>query len=137
MSRTTCRNGFVFVAAMCLGLMVTSARGGSLDDTGAPTDPASAMYTAKDLYNRLAFGTNALKRAGAFTEPTAGPTAGTMPTTDEIMAKAPATNASGAVDGEVLSGKTFWGLTQISWGTRTGTIATVTLSGTTTNVAAG
>jgi len=116
------------VAAMCLGLMVTSARGGSLDDTGAPTDPVSAMYTAKDLYNRLAFGTNAPKRAGAFTEPTAGPTAGTMPTTDDIMAKAPATNVSGAVDGAVLSGKTFWGLTQGAWGMRTGTIATATLS---------
>jgi len=128
MSRTTCRNGFIFVAAMCLGLMVTSARGGSLDDTGAPTDPVSAMYTAKDLYNRLAFGTNAPKRAGAFTEPTAGPTAGTMPTTDDIMAKAPATNVSGAVDGAVLSGKTFWGLTQGAWGMRTGTIATATLS---------
>ena len=137
MSRTTCQNGFIFVAVMCLGLMVSSARGGSLDDTGAPTDPASAMYTAKDLYNRLAFGTNALKRTGAFTEPTAGPTAGTMPTTDEIMAQAPATNASGAVASEVVSGKTFWGLTQGAWGTRTGTIATVTLSDTTTNMAAG
>ncbi len=113
---------------MCLGLMVTSARGGSLDDPGVPTDPASAMYTTQDLYDRLAFGTNAPKRAGAFAEPTAGPTAGTMPTTDDIMAKAPATNSSGAVDGEVLSGKTFWGLTQGAWGTHTGTIATVTLS---------
>ncbi len=128
MSRTTCGNGLIFVAAIWLGLMVTSARGGSLDDPGAPTDPASAMYTAKDIYNRLAFGTNAPKRTGAFTEPTAGPTADTMPTTDEIMAKTPSTNASGAVEGEVLSGKTFWGLTQGAWGTRTGTIATVTLS---------
>ncbi len=137
MRRTTCRNRlvwqghrarFIFVAAICLGLLVTSARGGSLDDPGAPTDPASAMYTAQDLYNRLAFGTNAPKRAGAFTEPTAGPTNVTMYSTDEIMAKAPATNVSGAVDGEVLSGKTFWGLTQGAWGTRTGTIATVTLS---------
>ena len=137
MSRTTCRNGFIFVAATCLGLMVTSARSGSLDDPGAPTDPASAMYTAKDLYNRMAFGTNAPKRAGAFTEPAAGPTAGTMPTTDEIMAKAPATNASGAAEGAVLSGKTFWGLTQGAWGTRTGTIATVTLSPANDTVAAG
>ena len=128
MSKTTCRNGFIFVAAMCLGLMVTFARGGSLDDTGAPTDPASAMYTARDIYNRLAFGTNAPKRAGAFTEPAAGPTSGTMPTMDDIMAKTPATNVDGAVDGAVLSGKTFWGLTQDAWGTRTGTIATVTLS---------
>ena len=128
MNRTTSRNGFIFVAAMCLGLMVTFARGGSLDDTGAPTDPASAMYTARDLYNRLAFGTNAPKRAGAFTEPAAGPTSGIMPTTDDIMARAPATNVDGAVDGAVLSGKTFWGLTQGAWGPRTGTIATVTLS---------
>ncbi len=125
MSKMTCRNGFIFVAAMCLGLMTMSARGGSLDSPSAPTDPASALHTAQDLYDRLATGTNAPKRAGAFTEPSAGPTAGTMPTTDEIMAKAPATNAAGAVAGEVLSGKTFWGLTQGAWGMRTGTMANV------------
>src|ERR1035437_8258404 len=37
MSRKTCRNGFIFVAMMCLGLMVMSARGGSSDSPAAPT----------------------------------------------------------------------------------------------------
>ena len=47
MSRKTYRNGFVFVAAMCLGLMVTSARGGSLDSPAAPTaDPGSSWSFA-------------------------------------------------------------------------------------------
>ena len=85
MNRKTCRYGFIFVAAICLGLMVTSARGGSLDDTAAPTNPASAMYTLQDLYNRLNTGAAVAKRTGAFTEPTAGPTSGTMHTLDEIM----------------------------------------------------
>lgn len=86
--RTTCRNGFVFVVVMCLRLMVTSARGGSLDAPAAPTNPASAMWTLENIYNVLdTRTTNVAKRAGAtaFVEPTGGPTNGTMHTLNEIM----------------------------------------------------
>ena len=51
MREKTCRDGFVFVAAIGLGLMVTSARGGSLDSPAGPGSPASAMYTLENIYN--------------------------------------------------------------------------------------
>jgi len=82
-----CRNGFVFVAAMiCLGLMVLSVLGGSLDAPAAPTSSNSAMWTLNDIYNVLdTRATNVTKRAGAFVEPGGGPTIGTMHTLDNIM----------------------------------------------------
>jgi hypothetical protein len=95
----TCRNGLVrqgrrarlvFVAAMCIGLVVTSARGGiggSLDSPASPTDPASAMWTLKDIYDVLdTRTTNVALRPAGFTEPTGGPTNGTMRTLNDIMA---------------------------------------------------
>lgn len=85
MSRMTCRSGFVFVAAMSLGLAVTFARGGSLESSAEPTDPASAMYTLENIYDYLTTGVRTNKRTGAFTEPTGGPTNGTMHTLNEIM----------------------------------------------------
>jgi len=98
----------------------------SLDDHGAPTSPDSAMYTLDDIYNRLDTGAAGTKRAGAFTEPSAGP-APTGPTLDNIMGKAPAVDdANGAGVSDVANGKTFWGLKSGEWGlkTGTGTIAT-------------
>ena len=97
MNRMTCRprlrqrlrrgeNGFVVVAAICLGLMVTTARGGTLDAPAAPTNANSAIYTLEDIYNKLNTRTNVAKRMGAFTEPTGGPTNGTMHTLNDIMA---------------------------------------------------
>lgn len=85
MSRMTYRYGFVFMAVICVGLIATSARGGSLDSPAAPTNASSAMYTLEDVYNKLNTRTNVTKRTGAFTEPSSGPTAGTMHTLDNIM----------------------------------------------------
>lgn len=85
MSRMTYRYGFIFVAAICMGLIATSARGGSLDSPAAPTNAGSAMYKLDDIYNKLNTRTNVTKRTGAFTEPSAGPTTGTMHTLDDIM----------------------------------------------------
>ncbi len=86
MNRMICRNGFVFAAALCLGLMVTCARGGGLDASAAPTNPASAMWTLNDIYKVLdTRTTNVTKRTGAFTEPGGGPTNGTIHTLNEIM----------------------------------------------------
>ena len=110
---------------------------GSLDVPAAPTASGSAMYTLQDLYNRLNAGTAGVPRPGAFVEPAAGP-GGTMHTLTEIMAKMPALdNADGATVADVLSGKTFWGLTGGAWGLRTGTMATQTVSNATTSQSAG
>ena len=87
----------------------------------APTSPGSAMYTIEDIYNRLNDGTAGSKRTGAFTEPSSGPTAGTGHTLDEVMGKAPSVDDTDGADvADVLSGKTFWGLTSGAWGLQTG-----------------
>ena len=85
MRRMTCRNGFVFWAAVCIGLMTSAARGGSLNATFAPTSADSAMFTLNDIYNKLDTGAAVAKRPGAFTEPSGGPTNGTMQTLNAIM----------------------------------------------------
>jgi len=110
----------------------------SLDDHGAPTSPDSAMYTLDDIYDRLDTGAAGAKRAGAFTEPSAGP-APTGPTLDNIMGKAPAVDdANGASTADVLTGKTFWGLlTGGGWGLKTGNLATQTPDNTTVSQSAG
>jgi len=95
---------------------------GNLDQPLAPTNPATAMFTVEDLYQRLLNGAAGTKRVGPFAEPSSGPTAGTRHTLDEIMGIAPALdNTNGAGLADVLSGKTFWGLTGTAWGPRIGT----------------
>ncbi len=104
-------------------LLSPAVQAGGLDAPAAPTAPGSAMFTIADLYNRLASGTAGAKRSGGFAEPGAAPVGGTMPTLDEIMGKAPAAdNTNGAGAGDVLSGKTFWGLQSGLWGPRVGTM---------------
>jgi hypothetical protein len=99
-----------------------SVRAADLYPPAAPDEAGSAMVSGQAILNRLQTGTNAPLRSGAFTEPVAGPTAGTMPTLNEIMAAAPATNAAAAAPGEVLAGKAYWGLVESAWGTQTGTM---------------
>jgi hypothetical protein len=105
-------------------LAVDAARAGSLDSPAAPTDAGSAMYTVTDIYNRLDTGAAGAKRAGSFVEPIGAP-GSTGKTLDEIMAKAPATNANATVASEVLSGRVFWGLDAGAWGEQTGTLPNV------------
>ena len=119
-----------------VGLAGTGLAGDLYPSVG-PDEAGSAMFTTKDVRDRLTTGTNAPLRAGAFAEPAAGPTAGTMPTLNEIMEAAPATNAAGAVAGDVRVGKVYWGLSQGAWGMRTGTIETVTLSAASATVSEG
>jgi len=103
-------------------LLVAGANAGSLDAPAAPSVAASAMFTMTDLYNRLNAGTPGTKRSGPFAEPTAGPGA-TGYTLDQIMALMPVVDdANGATTANVMSGKTFWGLTSGTWGPRTGTL---------------
>lgn len=111
------RLGLVF---LCGAVACGVARAGNLDSPGAPTDPASAMYTLEDLYNRLDIGTAGTP--SVFAEPGAGP-GSTGHSLDQVMGKAPATNANAAVAAEVLSGKVFWGLALGVWGQQTGSMA--------------
>ena len=111
-----------------IGLLLAAAGSvlaGSLNPTVGPTASGSQMYTLQQIYDRLATGAATAKMT-AFTEPTSGPTAGTMRTLDEIMAKAPVLdNTNGATADQVLFGKTFWGLTAGAWGPQTGTFSFV------------
>ncbi len=105
-------------------LWVIPTHAGNLDSPAAPTSAASAMYQLEDIYQRLNNGTVGSKRSGAFTEPVSGP-GSTGHTLDEVMGKAPQTdNTNGAAPGEVLNGKTYWGLrTGSGWGLQTGTVS--------------
>jgi len=114
---------FLSIVIPC-GPVVMTALAGTLDDTGSPEEPGGgAMYALEDIYNRLDAGTEGAKRSGAFIEPSSGPTSGTGRTLDEVMGKAPARDdTDGAVEADVLSDKTFWGVTGGEWGPRTGTM---------------
>ncbi|MCP4348567.1 MAG: hypothetical protein GY795_24045, partial [Desulfobacterales bacterium] len=78
------------------------------------------MYKVDDIYNRLNSGAAGAKRSGAFAGPVSGPGSASR-TLDEVMGIAPAADdTDGAATGNVLSGKTFWGLTSGQWGPQTG-----------------
>ncbi len=108
---------------------IGAAIAGSLDAPAPPTSSAGAMFTSNDLYNRLTSGAAGVKRTGPFAEPTAPP-GPTGHTDDEIMAVMPAAdNSNGATVGEVLSGKSFWGLrSDGTWGFKVGTMPVQALS---------
>jgi hypothetical protein len=105
------------VVVLCSpGMMVA----GDLEPPTGPTDPAGAMYTLDDIYNRLNMGAPGTKRSGGFADPASGP-ASTYHTLDEVMGKAPVMDdANGASAADVAAGKTFWGLTSGEWGEQTG-----------------
>ena len=108
------------VVGIVVGVLLASVvvvLAGNLNSSAVPG--ATSSYMLEDIYNRLNAGTAGSE--STFTEPSSGPTAGTGHTLDEVMAKAPAVDASGATVADVASGKTFWGLTSGVWGTRTGT----------------
>jgi len=115
---------------ICVGIVIGlllatagTALAGSLNPGVGPGGAGSQMFTLEQIYQRLASGAAGAKMT-AFSEPAAGPGSGTMHTLDEIMAKAPAVDASsGATTVNVASGKTFWGLTAGQWGLQTGTAA--------------
>ena len=123
------RNKYILIGlvGIVVGVLLASVvvvLAGNIDSPAGPTDPTAQMYTLEQIYDRLDSGAAATKMT-TFTEPSSGPTVGTMHTLDEIMAKAPAAdNTNGAVPGEVLTGKTYWGLrTDGTWGPRTGSAA--------------
>jgi hypothetical protein len=109
------------LAGALLSLCAVNARSGSLDAPAGPNAAGSALYTLESLYNRLDTGAAGSKRGATFAEPAAEP-APTMYDLDALMAKMPAVDATnGAAPGDVISGKTYWGLTEAGWGLQTGT----------------
>ena len=81
---------WVLIAVMLIAAagLFTSGRAwaGTTNEPAAPTNSDSAMWTLADIYNVLdTRTTNVAKRTVVFTEPTGGPTNGTMYTLNEIM----------------------------------------------------
>ena len=107
---------------LCTLSLPLTALAGSLDTTRTPAT-GSGMPTTADLYNQLVNGATKSVPA-SFQEPVAGPTAGTGKSLADIQGLLPAPDANGAKAGEVLGGKSFWGLrTDGTWGVKTGTAA--------------
>lgn len=87
-----------------------------LDSPASPDDPASAMYTLDDIYNRLAAGADGMLRGSGFVEPTTGPMS-TGRTLNEIMGVAPLSDdGTGLGVAQCVAGQTFWSLLTASWG---------------------
>jgi hypothetical protein len=82
------------VVGMVIGVLLSAAVvfAGSLNPGSGPGDAGSQMFTLQQIYDRLTSGAAGTKMT-AFTEPAAGPSAGTMRTLDEVMAAAPAVDA--------------------------------------------
>ncbi|MCP4347349.1 MAG: hypothetical protein GY795_17730, partial [Desulfobacterales bacterium] len=115
---------YVFILSGVLFMMFPiTVSGGSIDSPAGPGDSGSAMYKIDDIYNRLNSGAAGAKRSGAFAGPVSGPGSASR-TLDEVMGIAPAADdTNGAATGNVLSGKTFWGLSSGQWGPQTGGMA--------------
>ena len=93
---------------------------GNLDPDYPPASTSS--YMLEDIYNRLNAGTAGSE--STFTEPSSGPGTGTMHTLNDIMDAAPdVDDTDGAAPGEVLAGKTYWGLRSGVWGRQVGAAA--------------
>ncbi len=100
-----------------LTLLCATSLCAQIAPTTAPA--ATSSFSFEDLYTRLNAGTTGSERV--FTEPATGPSAATMHTINQIMAKAPLLDAANGADATmVLGGKTFWGLLSGTWGTATG-----------------
>lgn len=107
-------------ALSALGTVPAASAAGTLDAPAPPTSGSSAMYNINDVCNRLDSGAAGSTRSGAFSEPASGPAASNC-TLNDVMAKAPAVDASAAAAGEVADGKTYWSLKDGVWGKHTGT----------------
>jgi hypothetical protein len=114
------------VIGAVLGLVLSTAvvLAGGLDPDpalGGPSEGGNQMYTLEQIYDRLNTGATGSKMT-SFTEPSTGP-GPTGHTLDEVMAIAPALDASAAGPSNVLEGTTYWSLNGGAWGPQTGTAA--------------
>ena len=86
----------LIITGVALFILLSSAGvvfAGSFDAPGAPD--AVSSYTIENICNRLSSG--AAGTPVVFTEPTSGPTAGTMHTLNEIMGMAPVADESRSI----------------------------------------
>jgi hypothetical protein len=113
-----------FIMFLAMTASISPAAAGNLDNAAAPT-AGSGMPNTTEIYDRLDTGA-IFPISVTFREPVASPTIGTGKTLADIQGKLPVPdNTNGAVVGEVLTGKTFWGLrTDGTWGPQAGTIIT-------------
>jgi hypothetical protein len=103
-------------------LIPLNSLAGNLDPPGPPS-AGNGMPTLTGIYNQLTVGTVPTP-AASFQEPLSEPTTGTNWTLNDIQVKLPVPDAaSGATTGDVLSGRSFWGLTVGEWGRQTGGMA--------------
>jgi hypothetical protein len=113
------RNKTGLAIILIAALMPFNSLAGNLDPPGAPS-AGSGMPTLTDVYNQLTSGTVPTP-AATFQEPLSEPTVGTGRTLSDIQVKLPVPDATGgATTGDVLNGRTFWGLTGGEWGKQTG-----------------
>jgi hypothetical protein len=129
------------VGTALLAIMLASAgpvMAGNPTPTGPPSNPGP-RYTLGSVYLQLTTGANPGPLTGPFLEPTAPPPTSPVFTVDQILQVAPALDdANGAVVGEVVLGRTFWGLRAGGWGLLTGAMpnnGAVTLTPTTADQA--
>jgi hypothetical protein len=116
------RNKTILTIIMSAVLLPLTSFAGNLEPPGEPSS-GSGMPTLTGIYNQLMNGTISTP-AATFQEPAVGPTTGTGRTLGEIQGKLPAPDsANGATTGQVLSGRTFWGLTGGAWGRQPGGMA--------------
>jgi len=112
----------VFSVVILIALLLpVAAFAGNIDSPGAPS-AGSNMPTLQGICTQLDTGALAPLVGGPFAEPSAGP-APTGCSLTEIRDKAPVVDPAGATTTDVLSGKTFWGLTTGptgQWGKQTG-----------------
>jgi len=81
-NRKPARISLILAILAILAGLATAARAGDLDSPSAPADAGSAMFTLKDVYDKLNNPSNIVgKRTGAFAEPASG----TMCNLDAIM----------------------------------------------------
>jgi hypothetical protein len=115
----------IVLVTMGLTAAVVLAAAGTTDSPDTPANTLS--YTLEDIYNRLDSGDPGSQ--SAFTEPSVAPGTGTMVDLNTIMGIAPAADElNGATAADVLSGKTFWGLTSSEWGPQSGTLLNLNLN---------
>lgn len=109
----------VVILLFAIGVGRLSA--GSPDAPGDPNSIGAQMVSLEAIYQRLDTGA-AGTVATAFQEPSTSPISGTMHNLNQIMSQAPVLDSTnGATRANVVSGKTFWGLTSGQWGPQTGT----------------
>ena len=113
------------IALVTLLLLPASPALAQLDAPAPPDDPASALFTLTDIYQRLAAGIPGARRGMGFVEPTSGPASSGFDL-DDIMAVAPFPDeAAGATASQCLEGRRYWSLQPASWGAHTGTMPDV------------